>query len=278
MIRLGTLTLFTVAALLLAPIPSAHAGETYDRVMESGKIRCGYYLWNPMIQRDIATGETRGSFVEIMEEIGRRLSLEVEWTEEPPVSALVEGVRTNRYDMICAPLYVLASRARVVHYTSPLIYAPIQLAARADDERFTADMDLSEFNSSDYTFATQEGEAGDIITRQRFPEGKVNPVPTIADYTQIYQELTSGKADIAAVVPQTFYEFDKANPGKLKLLPQIVSLSSATLATPNNDFAFASMIDGAVREIVNDGTVAEILRKHGELKFFPVPQPNLIRE
>jgi hypothetical protein len=47
---------------------------------------------------------------------------------------------------------------------------------------------------------------------------------------------------------------------------------------PNNDFAFASMIDGAVREVVNDGTVAEIMRRHDMLKSMPVPVPSVRRE
>jgi polar amino acid transport system substrate-binding protein len=264
-------------AAFLCVSAAAHAETTYERVIRTGTIRCGYYTWEPMLAKDINSGQMRGGLVEIMEEIGKRLSLKIEWTEEAPMTTYIEGTQSGRYDMGCGPLYVLGSRARLVHFVTPMLYSPMQMAVRADDHRFDSG-NLSAFDSASLTLAVQEGEAGAIVTRQKFPSAKLDAIPPMSEYSQLFQEVMTGKADAAVIAPSAFYEFEKTNPGKLRMLPEAVTNNEIAYGVSNNDFAFASMIDGAVREVVNDGTVAEIMRRHDMLKSMPVPVPSVRQE
>jgi ABC-type amino acid transport substrate-binding protein len=56
--------------------------NTYDKVMRSGVIRCGYGLEPPMLQIDPNTGKPFGAIVDIVERIGSLLDLKIEWVEQ----------------------------------------------------------------------------------------------------------------------------------------------------------------------------------------------------
>ncbi len=143
---------------------------------------------------------------------------------------------------------------------------------------WTEEAPLDFFNTPGLTFGVIEKEAGDEITRQKFPQAKTDTLPLISKYSQLFQEVATKKADAAVIVAFSFFDFDKSNPGKLVLLPLIVSKSEVDFAPPNKDIAFANMIDGAVREIMIDDTVKNILKKHNQLKFFPVPDVMMLKE
>lgn len=53
------LTAIAFIAVVLSAAP-AFAGSVYDRVMESGKIRCGYTLYSIGLNRDINSGDLWG--------------------------------------------------------------------------------------------------------------------------------------------------------------------------------------------------------------------------
>lgn len=88
------------------------ATSTYDRVISTGTIRCGYIPYPPGSFKDPNTGKLTGVFVETMEEAARRLDLKVQWTEEVGWATMIEGLQTNRYDMVCTPVWENATRGR----------------------------------------------------------------------------------------------------------------------------------------------------------------------
>lgn len=62
--------------------PAAHAESVYERVIKSGTLKCGYIPYPPAMIVDPNTGEKSGIFYEFMNEVGKRLSLKVEWVQE----------------------------------------------------------------------------------------------------------------------------------------------------------------------------------------------------
>ncbi|NND64815.1 MAG: transporter substrate-binding domain-containing protein, partial [Gammaproteobacteria bacterium] len=79
--------------------------SAYDRVMRTGKIRCGYANWHPILYRGPESNQILGAVPDLMIAIGQRMKLEIEWTEETSFGHIVEGLVTNRYDVICTGLY-----------------------------------------------------------------------------------------------------------------------------------------------------------------------------
>ncbi|MGQ0527879.1 MAG: hypothetical protein ACT4OY_07645 [Alphaproteobacteria bacterium] len=57
----------------ILPAFAAENASTFDRVMKSGTIRCGYPIWMPVIYKDAQTGELKGLLYDLMQEAGKRL-------------------------------------------------------------------------------------------------------------------------------------------------------------------------------------------------------------
>lgn len=72
--------------------PSPVGESVRERVLRTGKIRVAWAEYKPLCMRD-PTGKRVGIGVEIIEEIGKRLKLDVEWGEEVGWGNLFEELR-----------------------------------------------------------------------------------------------------------------------------------------------------------------------------------------
>lgn len=267
------------ALFLTAPAFAAGGDGTagFDRVLQSGTLRCGWATWAPFSFKDQATGQMSGIYVDIVEEMGRRLSLKIDWGEETPVAMYVEGLATGRYDMTCTALSIVAARARAMAYTQPVFYSPLYLAVPADDTRF--DKDPSALNAPDMKIAIQDGEISDIVARQIFPRAQKSGIPQMAEYSQLFEDVANGKTDATIVVPSDLDNYMKTNPGKLKRVEPAVTYLALAFGTPKNDFALNSMVRDALTEMQTDGTVRRIFERYpGQLDYYLLPSgPETVR-
>ncbi|MCF8495650.1 MAG: transporter substrate-binding domain-containing protein [Alphaproteobacteria bacterium] len=246
--------------LSILPLSPAFAGKVYDRVMESGTIRCGYAMWTPILYAEPNTGELKGIFHDLMEEAGKRLGLKIEWAEETGWGTLVEGMATDRYDMLCTGLYHSTGRAKIIGFGLPVFYSPLHVAAKKEDMRF--DRDVTALNNPAFKIVVLEGEISSIAARQIFPKAETAAMPQMQDYALILKEIETGKGDATLVEVETFKNYDAANPDKLKLVGGPVSIFPTSVGLPRDDMAFGNMINTAIEELTNDGTIDRILKKH----------------
>jgi polar amino acid transport system substrate-binding protein len=250
---------------------SAVKSETaFERVMRTRTLRCGYALWSPVIYKDLKTGEIKGISRDIMDELGKKLDLRIEWTDEAVWGTIVEGLATKRYDMICNGLGVMATRARVINFSAPLFYTPIYLVVRADENRIlkTEDVDNPAVN-----IAILDGDGFAVLAPRRFPKAVIKSLPQNSDWSAIFQEVETKKADVAGVDSSAFIEYLKTNPGKLKILDKSnpLFLFPVAFGLPQGDVALKTMIDAALSELFFDGTIAAALRTHASPEEFLMP-------
>lgn len=256
---------FTMLFFMLGVSPLFAGKEgmsTYDRVISSGKIRCGYAMWKPSLYKDLATDELKGFFYEFSEELGKRLGLEIVWAEETGWGTIVEGLITKRYDMVCAGLWANSSRGKHIDFSAPVFYSPLYLVTRIDDTRF--DEDLSLLNSEAYTIAVLEGEMSSIAARKNFPEAKTHSIPQISDYTLLLKDVETKKADVTLVEPGIFHEYAEHNPGLLKIVNKQspINVFPTGFGLPRGQYEFKRMIDVTLSEMIYDGTIDRILKKY----------------
>ena len=69
---------------------------TYDRVIRTGTLRCGYAAWYPNLIIDPNTKAKSGISYDVMEEVGRRLGLKVEWTQEAGFGSAEQDLKTGK--------------------------------------------------------------------------------------------------------------------------------------------------------------------------------------
>lgn len=271
----GTAGAVAVSVLSKSEIQGEKLEKTsFERIMDTGKIRCGFAVWNPVTYVDLVSGKPKGFTVDLMEKIGERLSLEVEWVEEASWGTITEGVSSKRYDVAGAGLWRNGSRAKTVDFTQPYFYSSSYVIVRKGEERLAKNDDL---NNSDFVIVAQEGEAATAIARSRFPKARFSFLPQNSDLGQFYQNVAQRKADALVLDASSFKDFDGVNPGVLKILdPQNpVAVSPVTFGLPQEDMRFKVMIDSAMSELIDSGEIDTLMKKSGiaDGSFLPVARP-----
>jgi ABC-type amino acid transport substrate-binding protein len=253
----------------------AEGNSAYDRVVNSGILRCGYIVWPPLFTKDPATGEYGGIFYDYVEAAGKALNLKIEWTEEVTPATYIEGLRAKRFDMLCSGDWPNSSRAKYLDYTDPIFYIPLMPFVKKEDRRF--EQNLQAANNPQITVSTIDGEMSSVIARSDLPKAKTLELPNSSDPTLMLSNVASGKADMAITDMATGLKFMKNNDGLLRQvnLSEPVRLFPNTLSLSLGEDKLRQMINTATRELLYDGTIDRIITKHEEPQgvFYRIARP-----
>ncbi len=249
---------------------SPQHSTVYDRVIKSGTIRCAYVIYKPGCIKDPNTGKLSGIGIEVLELLAKNLGLKVEWVEEAGWGSMLEGLQTDRYDIVATPVWTHAGRARVAGFSHPLYYSPVCAYVKGDDKKFAAN-DLSILNSDKYKIGTIDGATAEQIAQEDFPKAKRVSLPQLSDFAQLMMTVSTGKADITFSEPLNANDFLKHNPGSIRQ----VETKSPVRIFPNcwvmkrGQSEFKSMLDTVLIQLLNSGTVDRIIAKYE-------PEPNSV--
>ncbi len=258
------------AIYVLVPAPTndpVHATtkkqSTFDRIMATREIRCGYYVFPPVTYRDPKTGDLSGFTVDMMNEIGRRAGLKVVWAEETNFVTWTESLKAGRFDVACTPNWPDTPLASVVAFSVPMFYAGMYPMVRADDPRFQSGDIMARLNQPDVTFVSVEGSAMDIPIQTSFPNAKIDTLPKSAGDSSFILNLLTKKADALIMDQNGKIEYGRANPGKLKMIDTIppIKMMAFTLAVDRNEMILKDYLDSAVQDLIYDGTMDRLLKK-----------------
>ena len=253
----------------------AKTETAYDRVMRTGTLRCGYILYDPAIKMDLNTKKIYGILPDLLEDLTKRLSLKLEWTEEVPFVTAFEGLKLGRYDAVCTALWGWPEQARVGELVGPFYYYPIGIWVRADDHRF--DTDRSKINAKDVKISGVDGTFPLDAARIDFPLAHAVSLPQSSDYTQPLMEVMTKKADITMMDNNIGLRFLKANPGTIRniSITPPYKIFGEFLVVPKGDHDLQSMLQSVVNLMVLDGSVDRTLKKYeaGAGAYYRVATP-----
>jgi ABC-type amino acid transport substrate-binding protein len=232
-----------------------------DKVINSGEIRIGYIVYPPLLFKDQATGKLSGVSYDLVEATAKKLNLKTNWVEEVGWGSAIEGLKTKRYDMLGTQMWPNSARAREAVFSTAPMNSVLYPYVRANDNRF--DGDLSKINSGQITVSAVDGELATFIAKDDYPLAKLNTLPQLSSYAEVFLNIVNGKADITFAEPSAVNDFLKSNPGKVQ------RLGNTPVRTFGNSFAFVrgqesmvSMWNVALGELINDGTVTRTLEKY----------------
>ncbi len=258
--------LFFICAYLLIILPvtaKAQEKETaYERVIRTQRIRCAYVVQPPVIYKDLNTGELSGWAIELAEEVGKRLNVDIEWAEEVTFPTMHLGLQHGRYDAVCLPMYRQSEKMKVADFTYPFFYTGTGIYVRNDDTRF--ETDLSAINAPDITLATIDGEMSQYIAQRNFPKANVLSLPELSDITQNLKNVETKKADATFVNNLIADGYLKANPGTLKNIASSkpVRIFSHGYMMPKGEYDFVRMMDLVINEMHDHGAIKNIMDKY----------------
>jgi ABC-type amino acid transport substrate-binding protein len=260
-------TFILTILLTLLTFSPAFAGEkakesTYDRVMRTGTIRCGYVVYPPNMIKDVNTGEISGIAPAIIEKIAAGLSLKVEWAEEVGTASMIEGLKTKRYDMVCNTTWASIARTREVAYSKPAYYIAVNAISRIDDKRF--DNNLKNIDDAAVKIATIDGSVYTLIAQSQFPKATLVSYPDLTDPLSPMMDVMMKKADIAFTEDYTMKAFMDKNSGKLQKVAsdKPVQLFHASFMAKGDEFRFIRMIDDSLSILLDNGDIDKILDQY----------------
>lgn len=240
---------------------ATHKETAFERVMRTGTLRCGYYVFAPVTIRDPNTGKMSGFSVDMMESIAKRAGLKLEWSEEVTFGNWIPALQSKRFDVVCTPMWPEIPMAKAVAFTDPMFFASIFPLVRTSDNRFKND--ISRLNQPDVTFLTQDGNTTDLLARETFPKAKFYTVSSMTSGGEFYQSILANKADVVLTDNNALAQFKKMNGKALRLMDtdRPVKLQSFTLVVERNEMLLKDFLDQAIREMNNSGEIDRLLRK-----------------
>jgi polar amino acid transport system substrate-binding protein len=241
---------------------AAPTETVYDRVMRTGVLRCGYTPYSVGLMKDPNTGKISGIYYNIMQELAKNLSLKIEYAEEVGWGQQIEGLNTDRFDLMCSPTSLNSGRARAADFSLPLYYSPVTIWARANDVRF--DGNTAAINDPSVKISTLDGEQTAVFARNFFPKAEQVALPQMTPFSDLMMQVTAGKADVTFAEPFAVHEFMETNPDSLRQ----VKTAKPLVLVPNiilmkrDQFAFKELIDNGLRELFNTGFIDRAIDKY----------------
>lgn len=253
----------------------AQASDTYAAVAERGTLECGYIPYPPAMMKDPNTGELSGIFHDAIETAAGNLGWKVEWKEEVQWGTMIEGLRTKRYDAMCSSVWSNSARWAQADFTTPLYFSGVSAYVKTGDSRFDANIAVA--NSPEFKIATIDGDTSEAIARQLFPKAQLVSLPQLTDYSQILLAVKDGKADLTFAEPYYALQFAKANGEGIAPAGDGTPLRvfGNSMMVRKGDVALQSTLDGALMELLNDGTIDRLVEQYagGKNAYLPVAHP-----
>jgi ABC-type amino acid transport substrate-binding protein len=257
--RVALLTIFLGTFLAAA----SQAESPYDRVMRSGKIRAAYMVYPPSCIKDPNTGKLSGIWTEAVEKAAENLQLKVEWAEEVMSATIIEGLLSNRYDILGTGIWPNSTRTRTIDFSCGLYYSGVGVYARANEQRWKQG-GLEVLNDPSVRIATIYGSTIDHIARTLFPKATRVSLPEMSSFSELLMHVSTLKADVTFVENFVAHQFSERNPGKIQNLrpDRPVKVFPTCIALKRGEFEFRNMLNRALEELVNSGFVDHLLRKY----------------
>ena len=212
--------LFALLCIVLALPTLARAADNetaFDRILRTGTLRCGYTSSAPYLVIDANTGALSGIQYDIVNEIGKRMDVKVEWTTEAAFGTAVADLQVGKYDMFCVGLTPTGVRGKFVDFTTAPFLSPFDIWVRADDHRF--DTSPASLNAKGVTMAAIEGTLIAMIHTQNFPKSTAVGVVSMGDENiDLLLSVATGKADFTVAERTIGENFVAKNPGTLRRL------------------------------------------------------------
>ena len=242
-----------IAAAVVLLLNNGPKKRTLDEIKKSGKLVIGMEgNWSPWTYHG-DNGELTGLEVDIANLIADGLGVKAEF-KEAPWDALLAGVNSGRFDIICNGVGYTEERAESYSFTTPYVYSNKVLVVAEDNEEIKTVDDLKgkkTANSSSSTYAALAEQYGATLVA----------VDTLGETMDM---LVQGRVDATINAQVSVADYLKEHPdAKIKV---VQVLAGDPVAYPLHKGEEYQTLVNAVNEILEqargDGRLAEISMKY----------------
>lgn len=236
---------------------SASNGDPAFTTVTPGKLTMSTNASFPPYEMVADDGSFEGIDIEVAGAIAEKLGLELQ-VDDMGFDAALQAAQTGKSDMVMAGVTVTEERQAVMDFSNSYANgvqvvivkegSPIQTV----DDLANANMIGCQMGTTGYTFCSDTPENGG------FGEDHVTPYD---DGAAAVQALMNGQIDAVVIDNKPAQEYVAANPG-LKILDGDFTNEDYAIGVAKGNTALLDAINGALKELIDDGTVQSIIDKY----------------
>ena len=201
-----------------------------------------------------------GIDVEIAQAIADKLGLKLEVTDIA-FDSIIPGVQTGKYDVGFAGMTVTDERLEQVNFTDS--YATgIQVVIVGPNSSITSVDDLFA-EGANHVVGVQTSTTGFIYATSDIQDAGLGEVKSFSKTTDAIEALKNGQVDCVILDNQPAKALVAANPDAgLSILDTEYAVEDYAIAVSKDNTALMEAINGALKDLIADGTVQSILDKY----------------
>jgi len=239
----------------------APAGNTHlDQIKSAGTIKVGTSADYPPFEYVDGNGNKVGFDVELMEELGKRLGVKVEWVDMP-FDSLLAAVQQGKIDAAISAFNYSEERDKTVDFTEPYYTSEDAfLVAEGFTGQIANPEDIAQYMVGVQTGTTQDGWITDNLVKP----GKLAET-NLFRYDRVDQavlDLKSGRIDVlmADYVPAQAVAKQQ---GGLKIVYHgVLSSGPMNIVIPEGDSGLAQALNTVIQQLKTDGFIDQLAQKH----------------
>ena len=202
--------------------------------------------------------EAVGIDMDIARAIGEKLGLEV-IIEDMEFDAINESVKSGKSDVGFGGMTVTPERAEIIDFT--VSYATgVQVVIVPENSPITSVEDLF-VEGNNYIIGVQRNTTGDLYTTWDLEDYGLATIERYSKGADAIQAMIAGKVDCVVIDNEPAKAFVAENAG-LKILDTEYILEEYAASVSKNNPELYAAINGALQELIADGTVAAIIEKY----------------
>ena len=201
-----------------------------------------------------------GIDVEIAQAIADKLGLELQVTDIA-FDSIIPGVQSGKYDLGLAGMTVTDERLEQVNFSDS--YATgVQVVIVKEGGKVTSVDDLFADGASN-VIGTQTGTTGFLYATWDIQDAGLGEIKSFAKTTDAVEALKNGQVDCVILDNEPAKALVAANEGAgLSILDTEYAVEDYAAAISKDNTALLEAVNGALKELIADGTVQSILDKY----------------
>ncbi|MDN7244821.1 amino acid ABC transporter substrate-binding protein [Planococcus shenhongbingii] len=225
--------------------------DVLAKVQEEGTLRVGTEGTYPPFTFHDDSGKLTGFDVEIAQEIGKRLGVEVEFLETQ-WDAMFAGLDAGRFDMVANQVGINPERQESYDFSDPYITSTAVLVVSKDNE------DIKSFEDLEGKLSAQSLTSNYAETARSFGA----EIEGVEGFNQAIELLNSGRVNATVNDNLTVLDFLKQRPdANIKIVDEASDAAQSGLLFRKGSGAIVEEANTALAEMIEDGTYDKISEK-----------------
>lgn len=253
---------------------SAAAESLFDKTARTKEINCGYIIEAPYCFQDTTDNALAGIFVDVMEEIGNKLQMKINWQEEVSERMVLAYLDSLRFDVLGSGIEDSPENSQKVLLTKPIFYHSVHIWVRTGETRITSPADI---NSPEIRISCKEGTIFEQIANASFPDAQKIIVSQLDPSYINYRNVVQDSADVFLAGIGDVDEYLAVYPGTLQEVVFETPLKGLgeSFAMKAGETQFKELLDKAIDELTASGYLENIVTQYASIpgQFIPVTAP-----